>query len=287
MGKSNSIDKKRRRLIMEKSAISKNIETGGFKTNYHDEGEGSPILLLHGSGPGVSAWANWKFTIPELSKNKRVLAPDLVGFGYTERKIDVKCNMKIWVKQIIDFLDGLGIEKPDIVGHSFGGAITLALATKYPERIGKIVLMGAMGVEFTMTNGLDLVWGYEPSIKSMKDLIRLFVYNKNIATDDLAKNRYDASIEPGFQESYSSIFPAPRQQWIKSTAKSEEDISKIKNDTLIIHGREDEIIPLSNAIKYLNLIEKSQLHVFGKCGHWTQTEHTKKFNNLLKEFFNN
>ena len=63
--------------------IGKAAETCGFLTNFHDEGEGQPVVLLHGSGAGVSAWANWRNLIPRLSKNYRVIAPDLVGFGFT------------------------------------------------------------------------------------------------------------------------------------------------------------------------------------------------------------
>lgn len=65
--------------------IGKTFRTGSFETNYHDVGSGvgAPVLLLHGSGAGVSAWANWRGLIPVLSENFRVIAPDLVGFGYT------------------------------------------------------------------------------------------------------------------------------------------------------------------------------------------------------------
>jgi len=161
-----------------KPEIAKNIKTGTFMTNYHDEGEGFPVLLAHGSGPGVSAWANWRLIIPRLSKNRRVIAPDMIGFGYTERQEGIPLNMKTWVKQTVDFLDALEIEKTDIVGNSFGGALALAMAIDYPERIRKVILMGAMGLSFPITEGLDAVWGYEPSLERMKEMLTLFVDKK-------------------------------------------------------------------------------------------------------------
>ncbi len=267
-----------------KPEIAKRINTGGYMTNYHDEGEGFPVLLAHGSGPGVSAWANWRLIIPVLSKSRRVIAPDMVGFGYTDRPEGLELNMKTWVKQTINFLDALGIEKTDIVGNSFGGALALALAIDYPDRIRKVVLMGAMGVEFPITEGLDLVWGYEPSVENMKKMLNLFVYNKEIATDDLAKMRYETSIEPGFQESFSSMFPEPRQQWVEFMARTDEEIANIKQPTLIIHGREDAVIPVENSYKLFNLIDDAQLHIFGHCGHWTQIEQTDKFSKLVDNF---
>ncbi len=267
-----------------KPEIARNIKTGDYMTNYHDHGEGLPVLLIHGSGPGVSAWANWKLVIPKLAKSRRVIAPDMVGFGYTDRPEGIKYGMDIWLKQAINLLDALGIEQTDIVGNSFGGALALSLAIKYPARIRKVVLMGAMGVEFPITKGLDAVWGYEPSVENMKNMLSLFVYNKAIATDDLARMRYEASIEPGFQEAFSSMFPAPRQQWVKSMASNEAEVSKIDKPVLIVHGREDKVIPVENSYRLINLIDNAQLHVFGHCGHWTQIEQTDKFTKLVDNF---
>ena len=141
-----------------------------------------------------------------------------------------------------------------------------------------------MGVDFPITKGLDDVWGYEPSVENMKRMITLFVSDKSMVTDDLAKMRYEASIEPGFQESFSSMFPAPRQESVRAMASPEEEICKIQHQVLIVHGREDEVIPLENAYRLLQLISNSQLHVFGHCGHWTQIEQNKGFNKLVEAF---
>ncbi|KXS46412.1 MAG: alpha/beta hydrolase [Halanaerobium sp. T82-1] len=264
--------------------IANQVETDGYMTNYHDEGEGFPVLLIHGSGPGVSAWANWRLVIPELAKNKRVLAPDMVGFGYTDRPEGIDYNMETWAKQTVSFLDAMDIEKADIVGNSFGCALALAMAINHPDRVRKIVLMGAVGVNFELTQALDAVWGYKPSVGRMKEMLSLFVDDKSIVTDDLAKMRYEASVEPGFQESFSAMFPAPRQRWVDSMAFDDDEISNISHETLIVHGRDDVVIPLNNAIKLIKLIKNAQLHVFGRCGHWTQIEQTKGFNSLVNDF---
>ncbi len=269
---------------MTRPEIANRIKTGDYYTNYHDVGEGFPLILAHGSGPGVSAWANWRLVIPILSKSRRVLAPDFVGFGFTDRPEGLALRMKTWVKQLIDFMDALGIEQVDIVGNSFGGGLAINMAVDYPERIRKIVLMGSMGIDFPITKGLDDVWGYTPSVENMKHMIGTFVYNSAIATDDLAKMRYEASIEPGFQESFSSMFPAPRQQWVESMARSEEEIKGINKPTLIVHGREDQVIPVENSYRLINLIDNAQLHIFGHCGHWTQIEHAAEFAQIVNVF---
>ena len=268
----------------QKPEIANSIQTGAFKTNYHDYGTGFPVMLLHGSGPGVSAWANWRLVIPELSKNRRVVAPDLSGFGYTERVPGEEYNMDNWVKQAIDFMDALGIEQTDLVGNSFGGALAIGLAVNYPNRFRKIVLMGSMGVDFPITEGLDSVWGYQPSFENMKKMLDLFVDNKKYANDELAQLRYQASIEPGFQESFGRMFPAPRQRSVEMMAKYEAQIPSIKQPTLIVHGREDQVIPVDNAYKLINLIDNAQLHIYGHCGHWTQIEKNIYFARLIENF---
>jgi 2-hydroxymuconate-semialdehyde hydrolase len=265
--------------------IAKSIRTGDFKTNYHDLGSGFPVTLLHGSGPGVTAWANWNKLFSLLSKDFRVIAPDMSGFGFTERVPNRKETMNGWVQQTVDLLDALEVEKTNLVGNSFGGALALSLAIKYPERVNKLVLMGAMGVSFPITYGLDQVWGYEPSLEAMEELLEIFTYDHSFATKNLVKSRYESSIQPGFHESFHALFPEPRQKGVEAMAGNQHYIRNIPHETLIIHGREDRVIPLENSYKLLQMIDNAQLHVFGKCGHWTQIEHTREFADLVSAFF--
>ncbi len=264
--------------------IGKSINAGGLMTNYHDMGSGFPVLMIHGSGPGVSAWVNWRLVMPELSKHRRVLAPDMAGFGFTERPEGMVYNMDTWVDQAVAFIDALDLPQVDLVGNSFGGALALALTIRRPERIRRLVLMGAVGVSFPITPALDAVWGYEPSFENMRSIMDVFAYDRGLINDELAKLRYEASIRPGFHESYASMFPAPRQRWVDALASNEADIARIDKETLIIHGREDQVIPLDNSLRFANLISRSQLHVFGRCGHWTQIEHAARFARLVGDF---
>ncbi len=271
-------------MDQKRPEIANSIQTGAFHTNYHDVGSGRTVVMLHGSGPGVTAWANWNKLFPLMADTHHILAPDMVGFGYTDRPEGMVYNMNAWVKQTIDFFDAMHIEKADLVGNSFGGALALAMAVRYPERIQKLVLMGSMGVHFPITYGLDRVWGYTPSFENMKELLDIFAYNRAIVNDDLARMRYESSILPGFQESFSALFPEPRQKGVDAMAGNEVYLRQIKQETLIIHGREDRVIPIETSLKLIKVLENAQLHIFGKCGHWTQIEHTEEFAYLLKGF---
>ena len=264
--------------------IGLSINAGGIATNYHDQGAGDPVLLLHGSGPGVSAWANWRLVIPRLAENFRTIAPDIVGFGFTQRPEGIRYDMETWLKHALDFLDAMGIEKAHVVGNSFGGALSVALAIHAPERVSRLVLMGSVALEFELTEGLDLTWGYTPSIANMRRLLDLFAYNRSLVNDELAQLRYEASMRPGVQESYAAMFPAPRQDGIRKICSQAADVKNIRHETLIIHGRDDQIIPVSCSEDLFRCIKNAQLHIFGNCGHWTQIEHNRRFNKLVTDF---
>jgi 2-hydroxymuconate-semialdehyde hydrolase len=265
--------------------VGDSIVANGINTNYHSMGSGDPVLLVHGSGPGVTAWANWRLVLPELSNTRWVIAPDMPGFGYTDRPESNTYSLDQWVAHLLAFIDALELETIDIVGNSFGGALALAFTIRHPTRVKKMVLMGAAGVSFPITEGLDRVWGYTPSFETMRELMDLFAYDRNLVSDELAHLRYQASIRPGFQESFEAMFPAPRQRWVDALSSTEADIKKIKQPALVIHGREDEVIPLQSSLTLANWIDDAQLHVFGRCGHWTQIEHTDRFCKLLENFF--
>jgi pimeloyl-ACP methyl ester carboxylesterase len=118
----------------------------------------------------------------------------------------------------------------------------------------------------------------------MRELLDLFAYNKELVNDDLARVRYEASIQPGFQESFAAMFPAPRQRWVDAMVTPDEQIAALPHKTLVVHGRDDRIIPLDNALHLLRTVPDVRLHVFGRCGHWTQIEHAVAFNRLVLDF---
>ena len=269
---------------MSNPEVAQSVLAAGIRTNYHDVGTGHPVLLIHGSGPGVSAWANWQLVMPELAKASRVIAPDMVGFGFTERPLHQRYDMDAWVQQAVGLLDALGIEQTDLVGNSFGGALALALSIRQPQRVRRLVLMGSVGVPFDITQGLDAVWGYTPSFENMRRIMDYFAWDRSLVNDELAELRYRASIRPGFQESFASMFPTPRQRWVDALASREEDVRALPHETLLVHGRDDRVIPLQTSETLLRWIERAQLHVFGRCGHWSQIEHAGRFARLVGDF---
>lgn len=267
--------------------VANTLQVGDCTINYHDRGEGEAVLLIHGSGPGVTAWANWRGVIPALSEKTRVIAPDMLGFGYTRCPMERPLDPDAWVAQLVGLLDGLDIETVSVVGNSFGGAIALAFALRHPERVRRLVLMGSAGLSFPLTDGLDKVWGYQPSLEAMRELMKVFAFDHSIITDDLVRMRYEASIRDDVQTRFARLFPAPRQHGVEMLALQEAALRELPQQTLIIHGRDDQVIPLEVSERLLRLIPHAQMHVFGECGHWVQIEQAAAFTRLLSDFLGN
>lgn len=264
--------------------IGKTVTTGTVQTNYHDAGRGEPVLMLHGSGPGVSAFANWRLVLQALPGDFRLLAPDLAGFGYSVTPNHFVYSRRNWLEQVVRFIDAMAVDKVHLIGNSFGGSMALALAIARPERVNKLVLMGSVGVPFELTPGLDAVWGYTPSPENMRAIMKIFAYDQSLVGDALVQMRYEASARPGIQEQYASMFPAPRQRWVDAMAHPEAAIRAIAHPTLLVHGRDDKVIPLQTSMTLLDWIDNSRLHIFGRCGHWTQIEHADAFARLVRDF---
>ncbi len=260
------------------------IDVDGIATNYHDTGSGTPVLLLHGSGPGVSAWANWRLTMPALARQHRVLAPDLVGFGYTGRPAGVTYDKAMWQAHILGFLDALGVDRVSVVGNSYGGGLAMALAISHPDRVEKLVLMGSAALHFEITPALDEIWGLDPTVAAMRRALDLFAWDRSLVSDELAEVRHRAFARPGVHEAYDAMFPPPRQRWVDAMASDPGDVAQVQHETLVIHGREDQVVPLSASIEIFGLLPRAQLHVFGRCGHWTQLEYANQFAQLVANF---
>jgi pimeloyl-ACP methyl ester carboxylesterase len=257
----------------------------GIETHYHQAGSGKPIVLLHGAGPGVSAWSNWRLVMPAFAQRFWVAAPDIVGFGATARPADVVYGVATWTAHVIGFLDALGIERAALVGNSMGGRVALELARQHPDRVTKLVLMGSGGIKRPQpTEGLRRLRGYEPSLANMRELVRdYFLYDPDFLPEDAIEARYDASIAPGTQEAFRAMFHDPRHA-ASDMSMDQDEIAKVSARTLIIHGREDKIVPMANSLRLLELIDDARLHVFGRCGHWTQVEQATEFTAVVAGF---
>jgi pimeloyl-ACP methyl ester carboxylesterase len=248
-------------------------------------GSQPPVLLLHGSGPGVSAAANWRPVIPALRATRRVIAPDQLGFGGTATGEKLAFGRAAWTEHALSLLDELGIEQCDVIGNSMGGAVALSLAAARPRAVRRVVLMGTMGVAMALPAGLRTIWSYRPSVAAMREVIGLFAYNRALITDELVQMRYEASLEPRVRDSWAAMFPEPQQRWVDDLALTGAELSSVGQPVLLVHGRDDQVVPWrSSSAPMVDLLPDCRLHLIGACGHWTMIEKTAEFLAVVEPF---
>jgi 2-hydroxymuconate-semialdehyde hydrolase len=270
---------------LDPDATSRSLEVLGVDTHFHDAGSGPPLLLLHGSGPGVSAWSNWRLVYPALAERFRVIAPDQVGFNRTQPEGEVRYGRGLWTDHALALMDELGIGRFSVIGNSMGGAIALSLAVARPEALERIVVMGTMGVAGEIPPGLEEVWSYDPSPESMRRLLELFAYDRSIITEELVQMRYRASTEPRARDAFAAMFPAPRQAGLDDLALSDGELGSIPHPVLLAHGYNDRVIPFAEtSLALMEVLPNAQLHAFGNSGHWVMIEQNRAFTATVLAF---
>jgi 2-hydroxymuconate-semialdehyde hydrolase len=271
------------------------VTTGSYETYLNRAGEGNDeaILYLQGSGPGATGWSNWQFALPALGESYDCLAPDLIGYGNSDHPDDppqgVAPWLDLWVEQQIELLDNLGLEKAHLVGNSMGGALALHLLHRHPDRVDRVILMGTMGPPHQITEKLDQLWGFydDPSEERMAEAISWFVYDPDAVGGDLegiAEERYPAAMDENVRRSFAAMFPPPRQKHVDDLVLPDLAFQSMDHTVLLVHGRDDEIIPLETSLYLLERLPNVQMHVFGQARHWTMIEHAAAFNQLVEDF---
>lgn len=269
------------------------IKTEDFETFLNRSGEGNEetILFLHGSGPGVTSIANWHAALTDAGEKFHCLAPDLYGFAGSSHPEESLKNrqqwMDQWVKQIIQLLDHLGVEKAHLVGNSLGCSVALELLIEHPERVKKCVLMGPGGTPNTkISYELARAKSFydNPSKKKLQQIMSWFVYDAEKmwpTIEAVTESRFENAMRPEVRRSNDSIFSTVAVP-VPTIA-----LNRIENEVLLVHGLNDKVCSIESSYYLLEHLKNAHLHVFGQCGHWTQLEEKDRFNHLIQEFFSN
>ncbi|VVD62348.1 2-hydroxy-6-oxo-6-phenylhexa-2,4-dienoate hydrolase [Pandoraea communis] len=261
-----------------------------FRIHYNDTGSGTEtVVMLHGSGPGATGWANFSRNVePLVDAGYRVLLVDCPGWGKSDPVVNKGSRSELNARVLKAVLDELDIQRVHIIGNSMGGHSTVAFALSNPARVGKLILMGG-GTggpsQFVAmpTEGIKLLNGLykEPTIENLKRMMNVFVFDASAITGDLMQARLDnilASRE--HLENFVKSLAANPKQFTDYGAR----LGEIAAPTLIVWGREDRFVPMDVGLRLLAGLPNAQLHVFNRCGHWVQWEHADAFNRMVLDF---
>jgi len=264
--------------VKQSAVADKTVTVYGVKIHYQEAGSGPAVILLHGLGGDVSNWAQ---TIGPLSQKYRVIVPDQIGFGRSDKPM-----INYRVGTLVDFLDGfykeLKLDRASLVGNSLGGWTAAAYALAHPEKVERLVLVDAAG--FAITGDVDprVLNGLNPSTRdAVKQVMSLVFYNKQIFASD-------AAVDLLFARKMTAGDGYTIQRFIDSITRGEDvldnKLGAVKHPTLIIWGREDGLTPIAMGERFKKEIPGSQLVVLEKCGHVPQLEKAAEFNAALAKF---
>ncbi|NUA26926.1 alpha/beta fold hydrolase [Cupriavidus basilensis] len=268
-------------MTLTAAETSKFVQAGEVKIHYHEAGTGPVLLCIHGGAPGAFGWANFGRNLEALSRYFRTLIVDLPGYGKSDKPGIEGPRTGFYARTFRDMLDALGISKAHVLGLATGGTVGIKMAIDYPHRIDKLILVNSPGGLSLFQVGApkpathNYYSGEGPSMERMRANLERLVYDKSLLTDEIVRERYEASIDPEFMSQ------APEGKGGKSGQTLEplwQVLHKIEAETLVIWGRDNPTLNYDNALFMLNRIPNVRVHIHAKCGLWVPFEKAKEFN---------
>ncbi|WP_203335655.1 4,5:9,10-diseco-3-hydroxy-5,9,17-trioxoandrosta-1(10),2-diene-4-oate hydrolase [Nocardioides limicola] len=284
--------------MVDRSAVQRSAKAGQLTLNYYDTGvppdgeaDALPLVMLHGGGPGASAWSNFGPALDHFAPRFRTLAVDQPGFGDSDKPPVEGNYYRFSAEHVVAWMDEIGLDKVHLLGNSLGGGTAMRLALSHPERVGKLVLMGPGGLSLNLfhadpTEGVQRLMEFSgnPTPDALRAFISTMVVDQSLVTDELVQMRFAAATAPGAQEAMKSM------GWSFFNPETAEDgmlwreAHRLRKPVLLTWGREDRVNPLDGALAALKLLPRGELHVFPNCGHWAQIEAAEEFAAITTEF---
>ncbi len=263
---------------------SRYVEATGVRTHYLEAGSGSPLLLLHGGGAGADGLSNWYSSIPEYAKTFHVIAVDLLGFGRTGKPDPAKFTYSQDARNehMTAFIEALKLGPVNMIGNSMGGATTIGVCVKRPDLVRKAVLMGSAGLSGEMSPALLPIVNYNFTREGMVTVCRVLANKRFQIDEDMVNYRFENSIEPATKTGYAATMGWVKQQG--GLFYEEDFIRRVSTPCLVVNGKEDLVVPLDKAFRFLQLIEKSWGYILPNCGHWAMLEYPKDFTSETTRF---
>lgn len=262
------------------------VEVAGQRVWVEDHGSGPAVVMLHGFG--ASSYS-WRAVDEELAKDFRVLALDLSGFGFTERPRGKEPYTRDGQGALVlGVMDALGVESAHLVGHSYGGAVAMALAVEHPERFESLILVDAAGPEYPEARR-SWVAGIRPLTALWVRLVALRrSRTERGLLDSVADDRV---VTPELVDEYwrrLKIEGAPRAFWGLTAPVEDEgpeiDLAEIGLRTLVVWGCRDELITVEAGLAHAARIPDATVFTLADTGHLPMEEHPRELAARMRAF---
>jgi pimeloyl-ACP methyl ester carboxylesterase len=274
-------------------ATRREITTDPGVLRYHEAGQGPPLLLLHGSGAGVTGWRNFRGVLGAFAEHFRCLILEFPGFGVSD---DFGGHpMLTAFDAVVRFVDALGLDTIDILGNSMGGSVGINYAIAHPDRVRRLVTIGGIGRNIFSpgpAEGIRLLQEFvdDPTRERLIRWLHSMVYDPAVVTDELIEERWQQATDPKTMASARRMYGKEAFAQMTKAMESSKGpqpwavMHRVQVPTLITWGRDDRVSPLDMALIPMRAIPNAELHVFPNCGHWTMIEAKEVFESVVLAF---
>ena len=267
------------------------IEIDGMQVHYRIEGEGFPIVLIHGTASSLHTWDAWT---KELKKTNTIIRMDLPAFGLTGPNKTADYSIKSYTTFLDQFLNEIAIDSFHLAGNSLGGNIAWNYAAEHPNKVDKLILLDASGLPTNKAQPAVFKMVKMPVISNLFLYVTpKFFINKNMQevyaddtkiTDNLVSRYHKIALREGNRQAF---IDRARMDFKLGSKANIDKLKSIQNSTLLIWGAQDNWIPLDNGKRMNSVMQNSKLVVLESSGHVPMEENPKESFVVLRSFLNN
>ncbi|EGG42507.1 alpha/beta hydrolase [Candidatus Nitrosarchaeum limnium SFB1] len=254
------------------------IQVDGNKIRYLESGDSkNTLVLIHGLGASAERWS---LVIPILAKYYRVIAPDLIGYGYSDKPI-LDYSPEMFVNFLGKFFDALQIKCPIIIGSSLGGQISAEYTSANPKNVKKLVLVSPAGAMKQSTPALDayIMAALYPNEQSAKNAFELMEASGNNVSEKIVQGFIERMQLPNSKLAFMSTILGMKNSEIISPK-----LHTIQCPTLVIWGVNDPVVPVEFADGFVSFIKDCEFHKMEKCGHTPYVQDPETFLSIVLGF---
>ena len=276
--------------------VSRFVRVGPYKTHYIEWGDGIPVIMIHGGGPGAAGEFGWGNNIGAIGRHGRAIAIDQIGFGLSDKPLDKEFSHQFMADHVANFIDTLCLDEVYITGNSLGAYVAARYALDHPGRVKKMLLVSSgtvatgMGIEMGTTEGMKKLVGYDGTIEGLRGFISGIQHHPEKVSEEKLKKRFGYAQLPGVPEVQASFLNYFRKKRLEDPQAAQwfnirERLPTLDIPIHVVWGRHDIFATPDMADEMMALLPNATFEWFEDSGHVVQNDEPEHYNEVALKFF--